>query len=512
MGARKLEMSWEAAFKQSAESRDALLFAVGVLGFLLPGEPNPDGAPQLEAWQVTALRTFSKQWKYRLVKKPRLSIKSGHGVGKTCFLSIVILFVLLTSGDDVKIPVVANSQDQLRDGLWPELAKWKERLPEGIRDWIVWEKERVFIAHSPEGCFAVRRTASKHRPEALQGMHAKTILIVLEEASGIPEETIEAGAGTLSTPGAALIAVGNPTRPNGYFFKTHRNPQMRAMWDTMTVSSADVPRARGHVDDIIATYGRNSNAYRVRVLGEFPEHADDTVIALGNVSAAIGRDVKRSNVFPIWGVDVGRHGDDATVLAKRGGNTLLGVPKVWRNMDGAQVAGRIIAEYEATPNADKPKRINVDVIGVGYSVYDFLRQPGSPVRSIVKGINVSEAPANSDQDRKLRDELWFMGAKWFADLTCCIPKDLAKGDQKAQAIIDQLIIELTSATFDFDANGKRVVERKKDMKHRLGCSPDHADAFLLTFPGGVFPRDTETSSYRLSSYEDDDDASDAWGA
>ncbi|MBS0243053.1 MAG: hypothetical protein JSS20_12815, partial [Proteobacteria bacterium] len=288
-------ITWQEALAISARECNALVFATGVLGFKMPGYVPRPGANEkvfiLEPWQVQALTTFSKQWRTRNKRKPRLSIRSGHGTGKTAFLCIVVLFVLFVSGPDCKIPVVANSQDQLRDGMWPELAKWIARLPADLQKEIDWQKEKVVMKACPEASFAVRRTASTHRPEAMQGIHAKTILVILEEASGIPEETIEAGSGTLSTPGAGIIAVGNPTRSSGFFYKTHTNPKMRAIWETMIVSSEDVPRARGHIEDIIATYGKNSNKYRVRVLGEFPLQDDDTVISLADVIAAKGRDV-----------------------------------------------------------------------------------------------------------------------------------------------------------------------------------------------------------------------------
>jgi len=510
MAATAQQVDWQTALASAGRNCDALLFAVGVLNFKMPGTVLAPGDYALEPWQVIALKKFSKQWRNRLNKKPRLSIRSGHGVGKTAFLSILILFVLYTSGPDTKVPVVANSLDQLRDGLWPEIAKWISHLPEEIRGWVKWEKQKVFMACAPEECFAVSRTASKHRPEALQGIHAANVLVVFEEASGIPEETVEVGAGTLSTPGAAIVAVGNPTRSSGFFHKTHNHPALRAIWETMTVNSEDVPRARGHIDDIIATYGEDSNAYRVRVLGEFPTRDDDTVISLADVVAAKGRDVKRSWVFPIWGADVGRHGDDASTLVKRQGNTLIAAPRIWRNMDGTQIAGRIIADYEATPNDDKPKRINIDIIGVGTSVYDALRRSGSPCRHITVGVNVAEAASTSDLDRRLRDEIWFKGRAWFAAKDCCIPTEIMKSEEDRSAV-EQLIGELTSVTYDFDENGKRVVERKRDMKKRLGHSPDLADGFLLTFVGGSFPREHDDMG-RPEIRDDDYDIDDAWSA
>jgi hypothetical protein len=134
------------------------------------------------------------------------------------------------------------------------------------------------VVQDPEGAFAVRRTASKDNPEALQGFHAEHLLFLIDEASGIPDIVFEVGMGALSTPGAKVVMAGNPTRTSGFFYDTHH--LLRDRWHTMHVNCLDVPRAQGHMDDIKAKYGENSNAWRVRVLGEFPTADDETVIPL----------------------------------------------------------------------------------------------------------------------------------------------------------------------------------------------------------------------------------------
>jgi phage terminase large subunit len=487
---------WAIAWMKAAEQGDALIFATGVLGFLMPGDENPNRAPQLELWQVDALQRFSQAWRRRFAEPGRLSIKSGHGVGKTCFLCIIILFVLLVAGPDTKIPVVANSQDQLRDGLWPELAKWRGKLPPALQNEVEWSKEKVFIKCAPEEAFAVRRTATKHRPEALQGIHAETILAIWEEASGIPEETIEAGAGTLSTPGAMQVAVGNPTRRTGFFYATQT--KLRERWDCMTVSSEAVPRARGHIQDIIDLFGRDSNKYRVRVLGEFPDKDDDTVIPLSLVEASRARNVAPANVWPVWGVDPGRFGDDPTAFAERRGNMLpADMLREWHGLDGPQVAGRVIALYNETPFNDRPREIDVDVIGIGASVYDHLRLPGSPVRDITRGVNVAESPAISETEYRLRDELWFRGFAWFAARDCCILPPV-RFPENAK-LVEKLIGELTSPTYDYTMLGKRKVESKDELKKRGVPSPNIADAFLNTLAAGIYPRDNPHNRYRPES-------------
>lgn len=235
----------------------------------------------------------------------------------------------------------------------------------------------------------------------------------------------------------------------------------------MHVSCLDVPRAQGHIEDIRAKYGENSNAWRVRVLGEFPTADDETVIPLELVLDAVGRDVSSLEYYPVWG-DVARFGDDRTALAKRQANKLLEPVKSWNAMDLMATVGKLKAEYDATPDDLKPSEILIDVIGLGAGVYDRCRELGLPVTDI----NVGEVPSSRENCMRLRDELWFKGREWFQERLCSMPRD------------DALIAELTSPTYTFTSTGKMVVESKADMKKRGLRSPDLADAFLLTFAGG----------------------------
>ena len=294
---------WQRAWLKSKDN--PLIFVRDVLG----ATPEP--------WQAEALEAIGRH--------DRVSIRSGHGVGKTSLHAWLVLWFLLTR-KNCKVPVAANSQDQLRDTIWPEIAKWHRQLPEALKAMIDVQAERVVVVQDPEGAFAVRRTASKDNPEALQGFHAEHLLFLIDEASGIPDVVFEVGMGALSTPGAKVVMAGNPTRSSGFFYDTHHS--LRHRWHTMHVSCLDVPRAQGHIEDIRAKYGDNSNAWRVRVLGEFPTADDETVIPLDLVLSAVGRNVSSQSYCPVWGVDVARFGDDRTAIAKRQANHLLEPIKV----------------------------------------------------------------------------------------------------------------------------------------------------------------------------------------
>jgi phage terminase large subunit len=457
---------WKEAWLQSP--KDPLTFVEGVLG-----------VDAIEDWQRKALTALRDG-------ETRLSIRSGHGVGKTTFLAWLVLWGLTCWGKDTKIPVGAGSQDQLRDTVQPEIAKWRERLPPLLRDLISVDNEKISFAPSPSDAFAVFRTASKDNPQALAGFHAENLMFLLDEASAIHEKAYEVAMGALSTEGAILVMTGNPTESSGYFYDSHTLLADR-FW-TLRVSSEEVPRARGHIEDVIQRFGADSNEYRVRVLGEFPKAGPDSLIPMEWVEAAIVRDVAPMKVLPVWGLDPAR-GGDRSALCKRRGNTVMEPIKVFNQKDTMTLCGLILREWDNTEIDERPHEICVDVIGIGAGVVDRLSELGLPVR----GVNVGESASIDDTFMRLRDQLHWKLREWFEARNCKIPNDRA------------LISELTVTKYRVLSSGRVQVESKDDMKKRLaGKSPDLADALMLTFAADdrqrmLADRDRHRQSHRATS-------------
>lgn len=412
----------------------------------------------------------------------RFSVRAGHGVGKSTVEAWLILwFVLFHRG--LKCPVTANSQDQLRDVVWAEIALWHGKLPQFLKDLIEVQTERVFVKADPEGSFAVPRTARPEKPEALQGFHAETLAFFIEEASGIDDIIFETAGGALSSEDSWVFMFANPTRTSGYFYRSHH--ENRGTWRCYHVPCHHSSRVSpAYATQMASEYGETSNVYRVRVEGNFPLTEDDGVMSLGLVEAAIAREVIPTDSSVVWGLDVARFGDDTTALAKRQGNVLLEKVMERRKLDLMQTVGWVVSEFSmATP---QPNTINVDVIGLGAGVVDRLRELGLPVR----GVNVAEAPAVSDgRYMRLRDELWFKGREWFESRAVLIPKD------------EGLISELVTPKYKLESSGKLKVESKDDMKKRGVKSPNKADAFLLTFAGGDFASNRARTVVAQSDYD-----------
>lgn len=405
------------------------------------------------------------EWQAQLMEavaagERRITVRSGHGVGKSTCLSWLGIWFMLTRFPQ-KTVITAPTSAQLFDALFAEMKFWLNALPDFLKGLFEATSDRITLKAQPEASFVSARTSSKERPEALQGIHSENVLLLVDEAPGVDEAVFEAAAGSMSGHNATTVLLGNPSRSSGLFHATHHT---LTTWRRFHVSGLDHPRVSADfVQQIRDTYGENSNAYRVRVLGEFPLADDDTLIPADLVDAAMVRDMVEDLGSPlVYGVDPARFGDDSSVLCKRRGDWVYPL-KAWQGLDTMELVGHIINEAEQ----DKPEEICVDSIGLGAGVADRLRELGYNVRDV----NVSETSALNPKAARLRDDLWMQVRDFLAQRACKLPKD------------EILRADLCAPTYTFNSSGKLIVEPKSDMKKRLKRSPDRADALAATFAG-----------------------------
>lgn len=456
----------------------------------------------------------------------KVSVRAGHGVGKSAAVGASVWW-MLECFDYPKIPCTAPTASQLRDVLWSELGKWARRsdeisrahgLPEEI--WLSSlfnvNQDRIADKGAPDQWFAVARTARKENPDALQGFHASgirisddgvsieeinedgQIMFVVEEASGVDDAIFEVAEGALSSHGARLLMVGNPTKNTGYFARSHR--QDRADFKTLHFSCSDSPLVdAGYRDRLVRKFGEGSNVVRVRADGEFPKQDDDTLIALEDVEAAIVGDSLPSGGERRMGVDVARFGDDRTVFVLRVGNVVEQC--IIKAKQDTMVTAGEAKVYAEMWNVDT---IYVDECGLGAGVVDRLREQKQPV----VGVNVAKSAPDNVRSRtdesgrkiisdappfKLRDHLWQEAARWVREdgpTFAKIDRDMA----------EDLAGELSSPKYRLNSSGQLVVESKDELKRRGLRSPDIADALCLTFaPGGNMARISDEMLARVRS-------------
>ena len=416
---------------------------------------------EFEPWQAEVVDALDSG-------ETKISIRSGHGVGKTMLCSVLALHFLLFR-DDVKVIVTSPSRDQMNDGLRPEINKWISRLPTWMQASLEVTTERVTRHPSTANNFISFRTARKEKPEALAGVHATHVMILVDEASGVEEVIYETGQGALSTPGAIAILIGNPTNPTGFFYRTQTS--LSDLWWTRKVSCMDSSQVgEQYAIGIARTYGVDSREYRVRVLGEFPDTGADAVIPRAFVQAAIDRDVSDVRGDIVWGLDPGR-GGDPTGFVERSSNKIMEVREL-RYVDLMQTVGWVNNRYQNVPPRHRPTAIYVDSIGLGAGVADRLLELDLPVIHV----NVAEASAMSDRFQNLRAELWYSFREWLEgnEVAIDVPENWH----------EKFIDECVGVNQKFTSTGKVQLESKAEMKKRGVASPNLADAACLTFAGG----------------------------
>lgn len=415
-------------------------------------------------------------------KKRRISVRSGHGVGKTTALSWAMVHTQLFN-EECKVVCTAPAAGTLFDGLMAEVKKWLASLPEFLAGLFEYTTEHVRLKSAPTSNFISARTSTSDKPEALAGIHAARVLLVVDEASGVPEAVFKAAAGSMSTTNATTVLIGNPTRNSGYFFETHH--VLADLWSRMVVScvgNANVDP--DYIEGIKRQYGEESNEYRIRVLGEFPLDDGSSYIARNEVDLAMDRTFEVAETMPeVWGLDVARMGGDRVSLTRRQGPVVHEV-MAWKGKDIMGTVGVVKNLWDNTPFDKRPVEILVDAIGMGAGVADRIMELGLPAVAV----NVSESSGPLGAGARLRDELWYRLKVALNDKAIALPFD------------EELAAEISTPTAEYLSSGRVKVEGKREMKRRGFASPDKADSVMLTLYSSASPYDTVSTSSPSSGY------------
>ena len=203
------------------------------------------------------------------------------------------------------------------------------------------------------------------------------------------------------------------------------------------------------------------------MLGEFPDQGDDTLLPLSAIDYALGDDILANlgegRVGRVLGVDVARFGSDSSCIAYRRGDVVEKL-EIIHQLDLMALTGRVI---NAVRNFEGVERIYVDEIGVGAGLVDRLREQGFPVM----GINVARAAQDRRMFANSRAEGYWQLRRLLIDGLLKLPNDL------------RLAGELADLKYEFQSDGRILMESKDSMKSRGGSSPDAADSVMLAVLG-----------------------------
>ena len=307
---------------------------------------------------------------------------------------------------------------------------------------------------------SVIRIFGADNPDAMRGVRLDGIVIdeVAQIKPTVWEDIIQP---TLSDRNGWAIFTGTPNGVNLFseiFYKAQKLPDWHAaiytVYDTDAVIPSEVERLRRDMTE---------TSFSREYLCDFNASAEDQLISLSDANTAANReyaDKDYEGAPKIVGVDPARFGDDRSVIIRRQGLKASDI-MVFRGLDNMQLAARVAMVMDLL----EPDAVFIDA-GGGAGVLDRLRQLDyDPIEVHFGG------KANLEQQFvNRRTEMWWNMKEWIEN-GGAIPSD------------PMLRQELSTPTYWFDAQGRKMLESKDEIKKRLqgGASPDIADALALTF-------------------------------
>lgn len=442
------------------------------------GDPVDWTAAQLEEtlWskQVEIARAV-RDW-------PRVAVQSAHSTGKSHVATRLATwwidshpvgqaFVVVTGPTQAQVDAIIFRGIRQAHGK----AKLRGRITGGGNPaWRIGD-ELVALGRKSADMANAEEAAA-----AFQGIHARYLLVIIDEAGGVPPWLWEAVDSLASAEHSRVLAVGNPTDPASHFAKVCAPG---STWHTIQVSAFDTPNFTGEdvpaevaeqlvsrewVERVRTEHGESSARWTSRVLGEFPDEADDALISRAWLRDAHDRAL-RADLPPVFGVDVARSGSDATAVYENRGGRARRVHRAEGHdlMRTTGVVARLLGEWRSTGH---DVRAVVDADGVGAGVFDRLVEQGFRV----VGFRAAQRAHRPDRFANRRAEAWW-----------ALREALREGLLDLDPADEELSRQLLEVRFFEDSSGRIRIESKDEMKRRGLRSPDEADALVMSLVAGT---------------------------
>lgn len=413
------------------------------------------------------------------------AVPSCHGAGKSWLASrLAAWWIDIHPVGEAFVVTTAPTTHQVETILWREIERAHRRggLAGRITSGSVpqWKIGNEIVAYG--------RKPADYNPDAFQGIHARYILVIIDEANGVPRVLWDAVDSLATNASARVLAIGNPDNP-GSHFKTVCDPG--SGWNIVRISAFDTPNFTGEdipsdlgellvdvdwVEERKKRWGVGSPLWTSKVLGRFPNIASDNLIAPDWIEAAQNRyhETDDRKILGQLGCDIARFGDDESVIIRQ---REIKCVRLWTgsHFDTMTTAGHIARQMryleEIVPAV-------VDEVGVGAGVVDRLKELDLPVY----GFNGGTSAIEKNNFVNARSEaFWRLRERFETDMIAIDPRD------------DILAGQLVGLKWYVDSSGRIGAERKEDYRKRLrAASPDRADALMMSYvPGPLISSEVE---------------------
>lgn len=465
-----------------------------------------------------------------VVEYDRIAIKACHAVGKTWICGRLVTWFISNFKNSIVI-TTAPTNRQVETLLWGEIRKAVKRSKTKLggslltKKWTI-DDDWYAMGFSPQG--GADSGNGEQQGSSFQGFHAKHVMIIFDEATGITKDLYTMAEGLL-TSGVTVkwICIANPTSSTSEFFQVCK----KAEWHVMTINCFDSPNmiANGFTDrktleveiDYLKTLSDHERLKRIKnykkpnghllsaqwavakifewgfdhpltkskVLGEFPTKSDDVIVKFESMQAAISREPDYDTHKRFIACDPARFGDDLTVTTEITEN--IDGDATWRGKyvsmkeEISETTGRIVSLFWAG-DSGKETHIGIDTTGLGAGVYSDLKEM-KRLKELPDNVYLHEmiyaasiyldgsedSTAIKEEQDKLNSHYENMKVYMYDKLNTDLAKNLSMPDEEIYQT------ETVNILFKYSKKGKLICESKDDYKSRMKKSPDHSDSLAM---------------------------------
>jgi phage terminase large subunit len=409
-------------------------------------------------------------------------VRSCHDSGKSWIAARAVLHFLMSHPNDSIVITTAPTWSQTEGILWRELAEAYTHAKIKIGG-------KLLTTRLDLGPKWLALGLSTDTPSNLLGYHASNILVVIDEADAVPAAIWSALDSVRTSANARLLAISNPLDPTSEFRKRHDYALTKADAKCIKISADDVVPLtdssrhpyllqRSWVDDKLERWGAGSALYTGKVLAEWADQGDDTLIP---ISWLIRARARTAQLGPrVLGVDVARFGAARSVRTLLAGNQLV-FSRATEKEDTMTTAGRVYTDIETYA----PIATAIDDGGVGGAVTDRLRQ----MTKYVTAVNFGGAAHDNTRFVNRGSEMYWHLRQAFEENLIGLATDNPDA-------VDELIADLNRPKHFTDERGRirvdkygvgrRHTEASLSDEDRVARSPDRGDSFALAY--SILPR------------------------
>jgi phage terminase large subunit len=434
---------------------DPVSFAIDVLGVT----PTPGQAQVLRA----------------AASGRRVAVRSGNRTGKSTACAMLGLWWYCTR-ENARVVITAPTDRQVNGVIWREVLRYVRRAKVAIPGAsTIGEMARTGLKH-PE-TFSEISGHTAREAEAISGI-AGRVMYIVDEASGVADEIREAIEGNLAGAGSKLIAISNPTRALGWFSECFNNPDFAGRWVLIHLSSLEVAKlglegmaSEEWFDDMKATYGEDSDLYKIRVLGEFCRNEEGHALSLEMIAESQVRWATTPDTGDLQiGLDPAGHsglGDESAAAVRRGRRIVCVRTKRGLSQDEHIVWIKDLIDEFRLPEEDAT--CVIDRTGpIGYPLWQAMRDDKGfrALRCEIFGLDATSVPRVPKVYAACRDEMLGSLVAWVREGGALPP------DRRLEA-------DLHTCQWTHDERNRRKASSKDEMRQILKRSPDRGDAVQL---------------------------------